>query len=192
MKSRLTAFAGRAVAVAILVLLVGLLYVGGVAPVLREFDAADAAIADARTLVSHYHQAGTRVPQQRALLAQLAERQETENGFLAGANETLAAADLQSRIKTIVENARGELKSTQILPAQQEGQFRRVAVRGEMTMTLPVAQRVLYTIETASPLLFLDNVDIRSHAADRQQDRNEDIVVLEVSLDVYGYMRGTK
>jgi general secretion pathway protein M len=190
--AKLSPVAGRLLAVAILALLVGAIYLGIVAPILDDFATDRDTIAQMTTLVSRYRAAGGRVPSQRAALAELAQRQAAQNGLLDGTNETLAAAELQTRIKAIVDSARGELKSTQILPVQQEGGFRRVGIRGEMSMTLPAAQQVLYALETASPLLFLDNVDIHSHAADRQQDRNEDIVVLEMTLDICGYMRGGK
>jgi general secretion pathway protein M len=191
-RARLPPALGRASALAILALVLGFVYLAAVAPVIDAFAETRAETAEAQALLARYRQAGQRLPAQRALLDRLARQQEAQNGFLDGASETLAAAELQSRIKAIVESARGELRSNQILPVQQEGRFARVAVRGDMSMTLPAAQRVLYALETASPLLFLDNVDIHSHAADRQQDRNEDIVVLEMTLDIYGYMRAAK
>ncbi len=73
---------------------------------------------------------------------------------------------------------------------QRDGDFRRVGVRTEMSMTLPAAQQVLYQIEATAPWLFVDNLDIHSHEAERRQDRNTDIIVLEMSFDVSGYMRG--
>ena len=192
MIAKLRPIAGRALAVAILAMLAGAVYFGAVAPVIDASATARDTIGQMEALASRYREAGRRLPAQRTQLAELATRQAAQSGLLDGTNENLAAAALQSRIKAMVDAAKGELKSTQILPVQQEGGFRRIAIRGEMSMTLPAAQQVLYAMETASPLLFLDNVDIHSHAADRQQDRNEDIVVLEMTLDVYGYMRSGK
>jgi general secretion pathway protein M len=188
--STLRPLAGRVLAVGIPLLVLGAIYLGVVAPILENFAAAHDTIAQTSILVSRYREAGDRLAAQRATLAELTQHQAAQSGLLDGGNETLVAASLQTRIKAIVDSARGELKSTQILPVQQEGGFRRVAIRGEMSMTLPAVQQVLYALETASPLLFVDNVDIHSHAADRQQDRNEDIVILDMTLDIYGYMRG--
>jgi general secretion pathway protein M len=79
------------------------------------------------------------------------------------------AAAIQNRIKALVEAARGELKSVQILPAQADGHLRRITVRGQMSMTIEAAQRVFHDLEGAEPLLFLDNLDIRSRDDPRRR-----------------------
>ena len=112
-------------------------------------------------------------------------------GFLQGANESLAAADVQNRIKTLAEASKGELKSTQILPPQDEGKFRRIAVRAQMTLKLAAVQRVFHGLEASSPLLFLDNVNVRARS-DRWREEPADDPILDIRFDVYGYTRGGK
>ena len=114
--------------------------------------------------------------------ASLLQREAAASGLLAGSNETLAAADLQGRVKSVVEAAHGELKTTQIMQVQHDGAFRRVGVRGEMTMSIPAVQQVLYALKSTSPTLIVDNLSIRSNAANRQQDRNPDVVKLNVEF----------
>ena len=190
MTARLPPLASRFLALGILVLLACLIYGALVAPVLEDFAATRQQIAQYSALAERYRRLAEALPRRRATLAALKQSEAAEAGLLTSANETLAGAELQSRIKSIVEAAQGELKSTQVLPVQRDGDFRRVGVRTEMSMTLPAAQQVLYQLEAAPPWLFLDNLDIHSHEAERRQDRNTDIVVLELSFDVSGYMRG--
>jgi general secretion pathway protein M len=109
-------------------------------------------------------------------------------GFLASPNESLAAAELQSRLRSTVDAVHGDLRSVQILPARDEGLFRRVSVRGQISATLPALQRVLYQLETATPLLFLDNVDIRARPV-RPGRTSAEAPVLDVRFDLSAYMR---
>jgi hypothetical protein len=190
--AKLMPLASRIAALALLVLVVGLLYATFVDPVLDDFAATRQRLAQNTALAERYQQLADGLPGRRAALAELQQHPLAQAGFLASANESLAGAELQSRIKSLVEAAQGELKSTQVLPAQQDGEFRRVGVRGEMSMTLAATQRVIHEIEATPPWLLLDHVDIHSHEAERRRDRNPDIVVLEVSFEVYGYMRGKK
>ena len=121
--------------------------------------------------------------------------QAASEGFLQGTNEALVAAQIQNRVKALSEAARGELKSTQVLPAQDEGKYRRITIRVQLTLDLPAAQSLIYGVETASPLLFLDNLDMRAHIAERRRDRSapgSDDGMLDLRFDVYGYVRGGK
>ena len=55
-------------------------------------------------------------------------------------------------------------------------------------MNTAALQRVFYDLESATPFLFLDNVEIRSRPA-RRASGPEDDPILEVRFDLYGYMR---
>jgi hypothetical protein len=190
MTARLPPLASRGLALGILLLLAAVVYSALIAPLLEDYAATRQQIAQYTVLAERYQRLAEALPARRAALAALKQSAAGEAGLMSSANETLAGAELQSRIKSIVEAAQGELKSTQVLPVQREGDFRRVGVRTEMAMTLPAAQQVLYQIEATAPWLFIDNLDIHSHEAERRQDRNTDIIVLELSFDVSGYMRG--
>jgi general secretion pathway protein M len=132
-----------------------------------------------------------RVAEQRerreAELAELKRRAAGEDGLLRGANETLMAAAIQNRIKALVDAAHGELKSIQILPPQADGHLRRISVRGQISMTVDAVQRLFHDLEGGEPLLFLDNVGIRSREETRRRRERAEDGMLEVHLDVYGY-----
>jgi general secretion pathway protein M len=182
---------GRALALAILVGLVGAAYYGIAAPLLDEVSSTEESIAQLRDALGRYERAGRSLDQRQAELTALKARQSTADGFLQGANETLVAAEIQNRIKTLAEQSKGELKSTQILPPQEEGKFRRITVRSQMTLKLAAAQRVFYGLEASMPMLFLDNVNLRARS-DRRTDEAGDDPVLDIRFDVYGYTRGGK
>lgn len=184
------AWAGKAAALVILVAVLILVKSIAVDPLVDAFTTNEEQVAKLSALSARYRTLIDQLPALRAERDGLSRQVTADSGFLKNANDTLAAAELQARLKGLVDSVHGELKSTQILPMQQAGGFRRVGVRGEMSMTLPAIQKVLYETEAGSPILVLDSLSIRSKAADRQEERNPDVVLLEMSVDIYGFLRG--
>lgn len=190
MTPALTPRASRLLALGILAALLLLAFFGFVSPLLDAYRQAGAASEQYRAALEHTRNTGSDLAGLRAELARLKEHQASAVGFMQGSNPSLAAADLQNRIKSSVEAARGELRSTQILPARDEGAFRRISIRGQIAVNMAALQRVFYDLESATPFLFLDNVEIRSRPARRSTSPDDD-PVLEVRFDLYGYMRRT-
>lgn len=190
MTPALTPRASRLLALGILAALLLLAFFGFVSPLLDAYRQAGAASEQYRAALEHTRNSGSDLAGLRAELARLKEHQASAVGFMQGSNPSLAAADLQNRIKSSVEAARGELRSTQILPARDEGAFRRISIRGQIAVNMAALQRVFYDLESATPFLFLDNVEIRSRPARRSTSPDDD-PVLEVRFDLYGYMRRT-
>jgi general secretion pathway protein M len=178
----------RGLALAILIGVVGGLYYGIVRPIVDNYGATRASIEQLQDVLVRYQRAARDLVPRQAELAALKQRQSAQDGFLQGANDTLVAAQIQNRIKALADATKGELRSTQVLPSQDEGKLRRITVRGQMSTTLPGALRVFHGLESASPLLFIDNVDMRARPAqlrDRSAAVNTDIIDLQ--FDVYGY-----
>ncbi|NJN46350.1 MAG: hypothetical protein HC808_07610 [Candidatus Competibacteraceae bacterium] len=84
-----------------------------------------------------------RLQRANAMLAQRPELEQRINNikqndtinayYLNQSSPTIAATDLQQRVKAAVEANGGELTSVQILPVTTEGAFSRVAIRAQMT-----------------------------------------------------------
>jgi general secretion pathway protein M len=186
--------AGRILAVLILVGAVALAYLGAVQPLIEDYQATRDRTESMQAAMERFERVAAELPARRAQLAALRQRQASSEGFLQGTNDALVAAQIQNRVKALTEAAHGELKSTQVLPVQDEGKYRRIIIRVQLTLDLPAAQRLLYGVETASPLLFLENLDMRAHVADRRRDRGAggDDGMLDLRFDVYGYVRSGK
>lgn len=192
MRPALPPLASRALALLLLLGAVGLAYLAVVQPLWDDASATRQSIEDMQSAIERYRRIAAELPTRRATLAALRQQQAASQGFLAGPNDALVAAQIQNRLKASIESAHGELKSTQVLPVQEEGKYRRIIIRAQAVLDLPAAQRVLYDIETASPMLFLDNVALRSRIAERRRDRGGEDGTLDVRFDVYGYVRGAK
>jgi general secretion pathway protein M len=188
MKELLSPPVSRALALAILIGVVGGLYYGIVRPIVDNYGATRASIEQLQDTLMRYQRAARDLAPRQAELAALKQRQSAQDGFLQGANDTLVAAQIQNRIKALADATKGELRSTQVLPSQDEGKLRRITVRGQMSTTLSGALRVFHGLESVSPLMFIDNVDMRARPAqlrDRSAAVNTDVIDLQ--FDVYGY-----
>jgi general secretion pathway protein M len=114
--------------------------------------------------------------------------------FIAKETAALASADLQTRIKTAVTNAGGELISTQVIPEKKEEQFTRVAVKVRMNGTTVSMREILHAFETGNPYLFVENLNIRPirvavPVAPGGKPSNKVVDKLSIDFDVVGYMR---
>lgn len=179
----------RALALTILLALLSFLYSGLVQPLWDHYTATRGSRAQLENALLRVRQTGRTLGDLQTELARLKEHGTSSTGTMQSPNESLAAAELQNRIKSSVEGARGEVRSTQILPSREEGVFQRISIRGQISVNLEGLQRVLYEFESRSPLLFLDNVDIRVRQMRQSNEIVTDNPVLDVRFDLYGYIR---
>jgi general secretion pathway protein M len=184
--------ASRIAAIAILISLMIALYGIVLMPVMEDYRQTRQSIGQSTALLERYHRIARALPSLEAQLAALKQRQGAKDGFFAGNTDTLIAAQLQGRVRSAVESAHGELKSTQVLPTQDDGKLRRVAVRGQVTSSLGSIQHILYELEAASPFLFIDNLNMRVRAVDRRLESSDQEPILDIRFDVYGYMAAVK
>src|SRR5688572_19195730 len=97
------------------VVLLGIALLGAyrlvIAPLVTAYRDGQSRIEQAKELLQRYEA----LAEQRSLLAdRLAEEQEraaSAAGYLTGPSDALAAAELQDRVKSVVEGASGELRS---------------------------------------------------------------------------------
>lgn len=73
----------------------------------------------------------------------------------------LASAEVQAFIKKVIVEAGGQLSSTQALPVSTKNAFSRIPVSVRMTGNSEVLRTVLYKIETSTPLIIINQIDIR-------------------------------
>lgn len=129
-----------------------------------------------------------------------------ESYYLDSATPTLAATRLQQQARQAIEGNGGNVVSTQILPVVSEDDFSKVAIRIQMTGDTEAVQKTLHILESARPLLFVDNVQVRARTIrqrvrqnrrelrQRGQRRQPPQIKTEVQLttqfELAGYMRG--
>jgi hypothetical protein len=153
-----------------------------VMPVRDFFGDREATITRQRDLLARLSAIASQEPRVQSASRQAAE--DAKRGeLLAGPNEGVISADLQTRLKTMAEQAGARLRSVQSLPAISQDQVRYVGSRLEMFGPLRSVQRALHAIETGRPYLFVTGAAIKQSAGG-QNPREEPVI--EARLDIFG------
>lgn len=193
MNRALPPLASRLLALAILALLCAAGWAGVAQPLLDRFAGYRDTVAHAEEQLPRLRALAASSPALQAELARIERDPSARTRQLTGANDALAAADLQNRLGRIASENRVVLRSTQILPPEDEQGFRRIAVRVALEGDAPALLKILHGLETAPTTLFVDNLEIRSRSGGRvRRDPSsgtagaEDILL--VRFDLAGYI----
>ena len=124
-------------------------------------------------------------------MAKIKEQHEQQGYFNSQKTDALASAEMQEFIKKAIVDAGGQLSSTQALPVSNKDKFSRITVRVRMTGNSEVLRSVLYKIETATPFIIIDQIDIRPmrgkrNRITRQIDPSNE---LNVNFQAVSFMR---
>jgi len=128
-----------------------------------------------------------------ARLAQVRSFEAGNPGFLPEANRELASAGLVQRLQQVVASASPNQSACQItaqtptdMPSQEP--FPRVMVQVRLRCGMGELGAVLHALESGSPQLFIDNLDLLSRRT-YLVTGNEGAGALDVSFDLYGYLK---
>jgi general secretion pathway protein M len=145
--------------------------------------------------------------QERGFRATAAQRGEVEQrlaevrayeagnpAFLPEGDFDSAAAGLTQRLKNIVTQHARDEQSCQIIMNQysratEEELFERAAIRVRLRCSLEEFAPILYDIESQSPMLFVDEVQIWKQTGYRAPGSNEMTSYLDIQFTLYGYLR---
>lgn len=124
-----------------------------------------------------------------AVLAQQAQRP----GFLSESSAELATAGLVQRLEAVVKQASPGNRSCAIanqspLPQAARERFTRVAVQVRLRCGTPELAAALHALESGSPRLFVDNLNILSQRY-AYMTPDSGTGGLDVTFDLYGYLR---
>ncbi len=193
MNMTLSPVVSRILALALAIAPIGAVYSLAVEPVLDAHRGYAETIERSRGLVERFGRIGaTRKPLERQL-AELRKRAKSTSGYLEAKSATLAAAQLQNRVKRIVTRNGGSIRSLQTLPPQNERDLERVSIRIQMTARIEQLQKIFHAFETGRTYLFVDDVNVRVQRTRRARRRRKQPVVderlLSVRLNLYGFAR---
>ena len=114
-----------------------------------------------------------------------------QNYFSTQNTVALASADLQKFIKATISSAGGQLTSTQVLPSTSENGFKRISVKVRMSGDVEILRSVLYEIESAVPVMIVDEIDIRPVRGKRNRKTRkiQPSSKLNINFQATGFMR---
>jgi len=128
------------------------------------------------------------IPQLRAQLDGLRQSAGAGTVTLAGASDALAAATLQSRLEELAATAGVAIASTESLPAETAGDYRRIGLRMAISGGYDGIVRLLSAIDAATPPLAVDSLQIHGNA---RVASSRETAQLDAAYIVYGFRNGT-
>ena len=177
---------------AALALLLGVLVLAWYAvaePLRREFLEDRQVIAEHRDQIGRFEAIAGRLSHYQDELRRQRRNPELSRAIWHADSDTLAAADLQQRVKSLVEGQGGALVSTQVLEPIQERPFTRIRINVRMLLSVPVLQQVLYEVESQMPYLVVRQLLVtqrnwRGRRLPRQKLQSDN---LDVRMEISGY-----
>jgi general secretion pathway protein M len=82
--------------------------------------------------------------------------------FLKASAASLSAAEVQERVRQLVEASGGRLISVQVGQPREDGRFRQVSVTVQLNANIVALRRILLAMETAEPYVFVDALTVRA------------------------------
>ncbi len=126
-----------------------------------------------------------------ASMAKINQQHNLQGYFNSQKTDALASAEMQEFIKKTIVDAGGQLSSTQALPVSIEDKFSRITVRVRMRGNTEVLRSVLYRIETFTPFIIINQLDIRPMRGRRNRTTRqiEPSNELNVNFQAVSFMR---
>ena len=114
-----------------------------------------------------------------------------ENSLVKAANASLAAAQLQSSLKNLVEDSRGMVLRTQIIDSSfldQELPFTPISLLMQMRGDIGFLQSVLHSIHRHQPDLFITRLHVDNRQFGHRGREPSSPILLTISITVHGFM----
>jgi general secretion pathway protein M len=180
--------ASRAAALGVLGLLVAVIWLGAVDPTMNRYNDNEQAIADGvrmlagfRSVIAQSRQAGIEMS--------VGDLDRYRGDFLAGPEDAIIIADLQTRLSALITAHNAELSSARALPPKARDGLEFLGLGLQIRAEMKSIQEILHTIETGTPLLFVERADLRldERGAAAGRARNvESIAPMVLDIAIYG------
>lgn len=187
---------GRFLAVVMLVIAILLAYLIGVHWwfTARHIEIAGE-IAELRERELRFREKAAERPALEQQLAEVQQYESSNPAFLPEADFESAAAALTQRLKQIVGThassmpERCQIIMNQYAHATDPERFERVTIKVRLRCDLEPFAGILYDLESASPFLFIDDLQIFRQQGYVQPGQNKISTYLDIRFDLYGYIR---
>jgi hypothetical protein len=171
----------RIAALGVLALLLGLLDAGLVAPYLDYVGELDERVATKAALLDRMR-ALAEAPEPAAAPAAALTRL-----LLPDISDAQAVGQVQDRLKHLAADAGVDLQGIQVLPRGETPGLARLAVRLRASADMAALLRFLHEVESAEPVLLVDNLRIQSRLARGAAPAGAAAVPLDIQLDAIGF-----
>lgn len=127
------------------------------------------------------------LPKLREQVEALKKQKENNDNslLLSDSSDSVAAAELQTKIQALGTSLGAEISSVESLVARREDGFRRIGIRVMIVCDQKALIGLLKALTTAQPPLFVDNLEIRN--GNQMVPQGGAAPKLNIGLEVYGY-----
>ena len=153
-------------------------------PLLDLYTEREVAIEARRTLLPRLNAAVGELPVLRARAAELRAASTIRKITLEGASDAIAAAALQGHIEELTAAAGASIGSTEGLPTETRGAYRRIGLRLVLSGPYETLVALFAKLQVATPPLVIDNVQIRGL---QRRAGVPQPLALDAGFDVYGF-----
>lgn len=167
--------------------MLGSIYLLIVSPLLGLYSQREATLADRQMLAPRLNAAAATLPGLRARLAELKAAASTSRITLEGASDAIASANLQSWIEGLAADARVPIGSTEGVPTEDRGGYRRIGLRITVAGEYDAIVKLLVAIGNAAPPLILGNLELHSAVS---LSGEPEVGRLDAGFEVYGFRNG--
>lgn len=183
-----TGSAGRLLAMGLLLAALAVVVQLAVVPAWNAYASQGQRLEIARGQLERFQRLAAQLPALRGQVARLRDEDALAPYLVQAANDALAAAELQERLKAITLAHDGRILSTRVLKGATDGPFERVVVEARLEITLEGLQDLLYEVETKKPYLFVEELSVmqRPH---RRGSQPGAAAALETRVTLYGLRR---
>jgi len=158
-----------------------------VTPLVDFYAERQSDLENRRMLLPRLKIAAQELPGLRAKVSELRSAVGTRKVTLDGSSDAVAAANLQSRIEELAASVGAMISSTESLPAEMRGGYRRIGLRYVLNGPYETLVKLLARLEAATPPLVVDNVHIHGRLRQDRRGGAAATTGLDAGLDVYGY-----
>jgi general secretion pathway protein M len=176
-------------ALSFLLIALGGAYLLVVAPVADLYAGRQAELEDRRVVLPRLLAAAGELASLRDRVAQLRAAASLSKVTLQGASDAIASADLESRIDALAASVGATIGSTEALPAEARGGYRRIGLRLALSGSYETLVELIARIEAARPPLVVDNLQIHGVLRRPGLPQTEQDAALDAGLDVFGFRR---
>jgi general secretion pathway protein M len=182
-----TASRQRLLALGILGIVLAAAWFAAIGPVLDAFAEQSARIDDLRAQLAAYEGHIALQPAVEMRIAALKRSEASSTGLIDGKSAELAAANIQNLVRPLIETQAGQIRSAQNLPPADADGFQKIEIQYDVSLPMTRLKAVVYRIETSTPYLFLDAIDMRVPENWQAPGSGIDAPNIDVRWTVRGY-----
>lgn len=153
---------GQWLALGLALMVLAMAWLAVAAPLIQWHAERNEALAQRRALAARMAGIAAELPQFERAAAQAEAAGPPAGAMLDAPTDAVAGATLQQRVQDIASRAGATLSSTEALPAETAGAYRRVRLRVALTAHWPVLVAMLQALaQQGAPQMLVDDLQLR-------------------------------